>query len=109
MRMFQTLPRRTVTNRYASREMARDGSPLAWALQIQRRGPYGPVGGPRMRKSKNAVRTRLVRAGLTTGAVGAALLVAPSAALAAITVPTNVVAPGTTGIVFKDDVTSSGT
>ncbi|WP_433791310.1 hypothetical protein [Actinoplanes sp. CA-252034] len=48
-----------------------------------------------MRKSKSRSKARVAAAaGLTTGAVGAALLVAPSAAFAAVTVSPPVVAVG---------------
>jgi hypothetical protein len=62
-----------------------------------------------MRKSKPFSRSRLaVAAGLGTGAVTAALLVAPNAAFAAISVSKTVAAPGDS-ITVTDDITGSAT
>lgn len=47
-----------------------------------------------MPKSPSSARTRLIRAGLTAGAVVAALLVAPQSAYAATTVGPPIVPPG---------------
>ncbi|GIE77653.1 hypothetical protein Aph02nite_36030 [Actinoplanes philippinensis] len=59
-----------------------------------------------MRKSKSRSKARLAAsAGLTTGAVGAALLVAPAAALAAVSVTPPVVAPGDSVTVVDTDAT----
>nr|WP_221377755.1 IPT/TIG domain-containing protein [Actinoplanes polyasparticus] len=60
-----------------------------------------------MRKSSNS-RTRLaVAAGLTTSAVGAALLVTPGVAFAATTVTPTVVAPGGSVTIYDDTATFS--
>ncbi|MFC4064684.1 IPT/TIG domain-containing protein [Actinoplanes subglobosus] len=59
-----------------------------------------------MRKSKSRSKARLAAsAGLTTGAVGAALLVAPAAAFAAVTVTPPVVAPGDSVTIVDTDAT----
>ncbi|GIE77652.1 hypothetical protein Aph02nite_36020 [Actinoplanes philippinensis] len=59
-----------------------------------------------MRKSKSRSKARLAAsAGLTTGAVGAALLVAPTAALAAVSVTPPVVAPGDSVTIVDTDAT----
>ncbi|MFI1994352.1 IPT/TIG domain-containing protein [Actinoplanes sp. NPDC020271] len=55
-----------------------------------------------MRKSRNAARPRWTRVGLTTGVVGAALLVYPEAAFAASSV-TPVVAPAGGTVTINDD------
>jgi hypothetical protein len=68
-----------------------------------------------MRKSKSRSKARVAAAaGLTTGAVGAALLVAPSAAFAAVTVSPPVVAAGgrvtlvdTDGVTFATGTTTT--
>jgi hypothetical protein len=62
-----------------------------------------------MRKSQSSVRTRVVRAGIAVGALTAALLVAPQAAYAAITIsPSTFVSPGDT-ISITDTTNGSGT
>jgi hypothetical protein len=58
-----------------------------------------------MRKSKFSTRSRLAFAGLTTGAVVAAVLVAPSAAFAA-TVPTPAAGPAGSTVTVVDSTTS---
>ena len=63
-----------------------------------------------MRLSKKSRTRSALAAGLTTGAVGVALLVAPGAAFAAISVvPSNVVAPTTAGVTITDTTNGSGT
>ncbi|HEX8344215.1 MAG TPA: IPT/TIG domain-containing protein [Actinoplanes sp.] len=59
-----------------------------------------------MRKSNSSFRSRLAGAGITTGAVAAAVLVAPGAAFAAgATVPFTVVPGGTTSVIDPTPVT----
>ncbi|MFC4064683.1 IPT/TIG domain-containing protein [Actinoplanes subglobosus] len=59
-----------------------------------------------MRKSKSRSKARLAAsAGLTTGAVGAALLVAPAAAFAAVSVTPPVAAPGDSVTIVDTDAT----
>ncbi|XVV10703.1 beta strand repeat-containing protein [Actinoplanes sp. CA-131856] len=49
-----------------------------------------------MRKSQSKLKARLLGAGLTAGAVGAAVLVAPTAAFASVTLSSSTATPGTT-------------
>jgi hypothetical protein len=62
-----------------------------------------------MRKSKLSARSRALRAGITVGAVAAALLVAPQAAFAVIsTSPSGIIAPGD-AVTITDSNTGSNT